>query len=110
MRTAVTSTSIAAYRQLKTKQTKAERLARLILARTERGQRTWDRKAAQELGVTPNAVSARRNEIKRDGIVLDGVHYRLQEAGKAKDPHTNVKVNVYSLVLANDKPQLELFK
>lgn len=110
MRTAVTSTSIAAYRQLKNKQTEAERLARLILARTVSGQRTWDRKAAQELGVTPNAVSARRNEIKRDGIVLDGVAYRLQEAGTSKDPQTGVTVNTYSLVLANDKPQLELFK
>ncbi len=110
MKTAVTATSRAAYHSLPNKHNKVEQFARYVLARTERGQRTWDRIVYRELGMLPGIVSARRNDLEKMGTIeLDGKKYRLQDAGRSKDPTTQRNVNTYSLVLAKDSPQLELF-
>lgn len=110
MKTAVTETSIQAYHTLNNKKTDVERVARLILSRTEAGQRTWDRVIFKEIGMLPSTVAARRNDLENMGTIeLDGKKYRLQYSGQAKDLETRKTVNTYALVLANTTPQLSLF-
>lgn len=110
MKTNVTSTSRAAYHTLPTKQSDVERFARFVLARTEQGQRTWDKLVYRETGMLPSTVSARRNDLENmECIELDGAKYRLEYSGKSRDPLTKKTINTYALVLAKDSPQLQLF-
>lgn len=109
MKTQVTSTSIAAYRAHTDKQKQAEQFARLVLKRTQSGQRSWDKQVFRDTGIYPNTVSARRNEIELAGIVLDGVNYKITDSGRAKDPITKRTVNTYQLTPAGDSPQMLLF-
>lgn len=110
MKTAVTTTSREAYHTLTTKQSDVERFARFVLARTQAGQRTWDKLVYRETGMLPNTVSARRNDLENMKVIeLDGAKYRLEDSGKSRDPITNKKINTYALVLAKDSQQLELF-
>lgn len=109
MKTNVTQTSIQSYHNLPSKQTDVERLARLILSRTEAGQRTWDRVIHELTGMFPNTVSARRNDLENLGVIeLDGKRYKLEYSGTAKDPKTNKTVNTYALVLAGTTKQLTI--
>jgi hypothetical protein len=111
MKTAVTNTSIEAYHTHSDKQNQLERFARFVLARTEAGQRTWDRLVYRETGILPNTVSARRNELEKMGtITIDGAKYHLTDSGASKDPITGKRINTYALVLAQDSPQLTLFQ
>jgi hypothetical protein len=106
----VTLTSREAYRTHKALPAQVEQVARFILARSLAGQRTWDRLIYRETGMLPNAVSARRNDIEKMGVIrLDGVDYRLRDDGTATDPITRKRVQTYSLTLAGDAPQLTLF-
>lgn len=111
MKTNVTTTSRVAYHTLTAKQSDIERFARFVLARTEQGQRTWDKLVYRETGMLPNAVSARRNDLENMGVIeLDGVKYRLEDSGKSRDPMTKKTINTYALVIAKDNPQLQLFQ
>lgn len=110
MKTNVTQTSIAAYHTLDKKQQQVLTVARVILRRTEAGQRTWDRAVWNETGILPSTVAARRNDLEKMGVIeLNGKKYRLEYSGTAKDLETKKTVNTYALVLAKDKPQLTLF-
>lgn len=110
MKTDVQATSIAAYHTHAAKQKEVERFARFVLAKTNAGQRVFDRMVYRETGILPNTVSARRNDLEKAGFIfLDGVKYRLIDAGRAVDPQTRKTVNTYQLVLWADSPQLELF-
>lgn len=110
MKTNVQPTSIAAYHTHDAKQKQIEQFARFVLARTEAGQRTWDRLVFRETGMLPNTVSARRNDLLEMGVIeLDGAKYRIVDSGKSKDPITRKTINTYALILAGDNPQLTLF-
>ncbi len=110
MKTNVADTSILAYHTHSGKQKEVERFARFVLAKTNAGQRVFDKMLKREIDMDANLASARRNEIEKAGyIVLDGVKYRLIDTGKAKDPITRRKVSTYQLALWADSPQLELF-
>lgn len=110
MKTNVTETSIQAYHSHTGKQRQIEEFARFVLTRTKEGKRTWDRLVYREIGMLPNTVSARRNDINDMGIIeIDGINYRIEYTGKSRDPITRQNVNTYALVLAGDAKQLELF-
>lgn len=110
MKTQVTATSIEAYRTHDAKRKQIEQFARFVLARTEQGQRTWDKLVYRETGMLPSTVSARRNDLENmECIELDGAKYRLEYSGKSRDPLTKKTINTYALVLAKDNPQLSMF-
>ena len=110
MKTQVTATSIQAYHTHDAKHKQIDEFARFVLARTEKGQRTWDKVVYRETGMLPNTVSARRNDLEKMGAIeLDGAKYRIEYSGKSLDPLTKKTINTYALVLAKDSQQLELF-
>lgn len=106
-----TKTSLEAYHTHERRITDVERLARYILARTQAGQRSWIAQAARDLHMDKSAVSGRRNDLeKMESIMLDGIEYKLIEAGISHDPITRKRCMTYALVLKKDSPQLSLFQ
>lgn len=79
MRTNVTNTSVAAYRELEASGKDAnqrERIARVIIARTIAGHRSWMAQMSRDLGMGDNRVSRALNELAKAGeITLDGTRY-----------------------------------
>ena len=102
------NTSINAYRQTAPERlTLRHRIARYILARTIGGRRVTRKDIARALELEASTVAGRVNEIEKSGIELDGVPYRIEYAGKQKDPVTGVSVETFGLVV-NRSPQIKL--
>ena len=105
MRTNVASTSINAYRQKKpVLTTDRERVAAYIINETKHGRPVWRRKIARALGMEPSSVAGRVNEILKNGIVIDGLEYRVEMLPKkAFDQETGVTVQAFWLVLNSNR-------
>lgn len=103
MRTRVTNTSINAYRQKKpVLTTDRERVAAYIISETKHGRPVWRRKIARALGMEVSSVSGRVNEIMKNGIVVDGLEYRIEMLSKKTfDQETGVTVQAFWLVHKN---------
>lgn len=110
MKTNVKSTSIEAY-HTHDKQTQAYKIALAMQEATKRGKPSTLNTLYRETGIFPSTVSARLNDIKNDGIELDGLPYTLKEVGKMRDPQTMKTVTVWALVVdrAKQAVQVELF-
>lgn len=101
MQTNVRSTSIHTYHETKIKRIpQRETIARYILDKTKHGKRTWGNDIERALNIRINAVTGRVNELKKNGIVLDGQPYRvLETAEPVIDPITKRPAIGLSLVL-----------
>lgn len=117
MKTQVTQTSIEAYHTVASKNSGNTRLevARYILSETKQGRPTCLADINNHFRNHPSlreksTVSARLNEIKNGGIVIDGVEYRIEFVESRPSKSTGVKAQHFCLVLAKGEPkQLQMF-
>jgi DNA-binding transcriptional regulator YhcF (GntR family) len=70
-------------------------------ANTRNGaQPSYIRETARALGLDASTVSGRYNELKKNGIVLDGCRYKMKAyTQKVRDPYTQEKATAYALIL-----------
>ncbi len=105
MLTDVQPTSIAAYHALASKEYQVERIARYILSETKPARWAWIGKVACVLRMEKSTVSARMNELRKTGIVLDGQKYRMVQMGLVQyQPTPMRKVTVQAWALVLDQP------
>lgn len=117
MKTQVTQTSIEAYHTVASKNSGKTRLevAMFILSETKQGRPTCLADIHHHFRNHPSlreksTVSARLNEIKNGGIVIDGQEYRIEFVSSRPSLSTGVKAQHFCLVLAKQEPkQLQMF-
>jgi DNA-binding transcriptional ArsR family regulator len=105
MQTAVTTTSIRAYhegRQDGTLGKSAERVARLILSRTEEGKPSWIAQIARDLDLDRSSVSGRLSDLKKAKVIaLDDTLYKLVQSGTGTDMVSGRRCDTWDLVLVH---------
>ena len=117
MKTQVTQTSIEAYHTVASKNSGNTRLevAMFILSETKQGRPTCLADIHYHFRNHPSlreksTVSARLNEIKNGGIVIDGQEYRIEFVSSRPSLSTGVKAQHFCMVLAKGEPkQLQMF-
>lgn len=110
MKTNVKETSIQAYHTID-RNTQAYKIACVIAENTKAGIPSTINGIYRQTGILPSTVSGRLSDISRYGVVIDGVPYKLKEAGKQRDPKTMKTVTVWALVVdrAKEAEQTTLF-
>lgn len=117
MNTQVTQTSIDAFHSHPVKSEQGLKVAAYALAETRAGRPVWVGKIAEyfmlrghpDLGQKSTA-SARLNDIKKRGVILDGERYRLEYVRTDKPPGGKVQVDMWALVLdKKESGQISLF-
>lgn len=110
MKTNVRDTSRAAYHTID-RNTNAYKIACVILENTKAGKPSTINSLYRQTGMLPGSVSGRLNDIAKDGVIIDGIPYKLQEAGKKRDEQTFKTVTIWALVVdrAKEATQLEMF-
>ena len=117
MKTQVTQTSIEAFHNIASKNSGKTRLevAMFILSETKPGRPTCLADIHYHFRNHPSlreksTVSARLNEIKNGGIVIDGQEYRIEFVSSRPSLSTGVKAQHFCMVLAKGEPkQLQMF-
>lgn len=118
-KTAVTETSIAAYHTHPAKGEQVMKVAAYCEKETRAGRLVWIGKIAEHFLIQGNAdlgqkstASARLNEIKDRGVILNGYRYCLELIKKDVPTGGRCKVEMWALVIEKPKetPQLALFE
>ena len=118
MKTAVTETSIAAYHSHPVKSGQALKVAEYAASETKHGRLVWIGKIADHFALIghkdlgqKSTASARLNDIKERGAIIDGKKYRLELVKKDVPPGSKVKVEMWALVvdLPKETAQLSMF-
>lgn len=103
MKTDVQKTSIEAYRSLKFEGGQMERVARLLLWRTQQGMDTTGGEVAAIFSMQTGTVSARMKKLKEISeaghpIVIDFAEYRMKKTGERKSSVSDVVCEAWQLV------------
>ena len=118
MKTNVTDTSIQAYHAHPVKSGQALEVALYCQHETKAGRPVWIGKIADHFALQgrkdlnqTGRVSARLNDIKERGAILNGLKYRLEMVRKERPPGGRTAVEMWALVLdlPRENAQLNLF-
>lgn len=115
MKTQVTDTSRTAYHAHPAKGEQALKVAAFAESETKHGRLVWIGKIAdyfltrgdKDLGQKSTA-SARLNDIKERGVILNGKKYRLEKVREEKPPGGRCKVEMWALVIDIPKQEAQL--
>lgn len=119
MKTQVTDTSIVAYHTHPVKGEQALKVAEYCERETRAGRLVWIGKIADHFALIghkdlgqKNTASARFNEIKSRGVVLNGHKYALKFVRNERPPGGRCAVEMWALVIdtPTENAQLALFK
>lgn len=106
MKTNVTDTSIAAYHAHPVKSGQALEVAIYAEKETKGGRLVWISKIADHFALQghkdlgqKSTASARFNDIKERGAILNGLRYRLEKVKEAVPPGGRCKVEMWALVV-----------
>ena len=118
MKTNVTDTSIQAYHAHPVKSGQALEVALYAESETKRGRLVWIGKIADHFALQghrdlgqKSTASARLNDIKERGAIINGLKYRLEMVRKERPPGGRTAVEMWALVLdlPRENAQLNLF-
>ncbi len=114
MKTQVTQTSITAYHAHPVKVGQGLKVAEYAADETKHGKLVWISKIAEHFALTDkdlgqkSTASARLNDIKERGAIIDGKKYRLEKVKEAVPPGGRCAVEMWALVLDTPKENAQL--
>lgn len=117
MKTNVTFTSITAYHNHDGKQSQKIRVAQYCINETKHNRLVWINKIAEHFAIAgqvdlaqKSTVSPRFNEIKENGVIVNGKKHKLVLMKVDRPAPDKKPVEMYWLVIDNgENNQLELF-
>ncbi|MCB0541870.1 MAG: hypothetical protein KDC70_00045 [Saprospiraceae bacterium] len=114
----VTQTSREAFHAHQGRDGQRLKVADYIIRETKHGKLCWIGKVAEHFALIGDkalgqlsTASRAMNELKKYGIVYNGLKYRMKKVREEKPPNGRCKVEMWALVIDNEKDagQLAMF-